>query len=292
MAARHAVERGARGLDDVALPARRAVGPVHAVVGAQVGPAVAAAEIAARGAAEARGGEERGGRLLVAGDQRAAHAAAAVVAAVIGQRRVGQHEQLQALAGARDEAHVDDERVALRVGDVGLDDPVAARRARLAERERARVGQRDRGGRRSGARAPQSGGRRRRRTGGRAAPGWRCPGSRPRSARRRRACARPCSACPSRCRSRPCRPRSTASLPARRERPRRPRRPVARARRAQEPAPPSRWSAYPFLAPGNERAHRDKPPQMAGTMVQSWATELRWALPCAVWQTDGWGGLD
>ena len=138
-----AVERGAAGLHDVAAR-RRVVGPVHAEVGAQVGPAVARAEVAARGAPEGRRGDERRRGLRVARDQRGAGAAAGVVVAAVRERRVRERVERQLLAGARRELHVDQQRVARRIGHVGLDDLVARRRVDLAVGQRARVGQRDR----------------------------------------------------------------------------------------------------------------------------------------------------
>ena len=98
-----------------------------------------------------------------------------------------------------------------RVGHVGLGDPVAARRRRvdLAVGQAARVGQLDRVVRVLASRARRTSCRRRPRTAGRARSACRGRGSRPRSARRRRACARPCSSSSSRADSRPCRPPSS-----------------------------------------------------------------------------------
>jgi uncharacterized membrane protein YgcG len=56
---------------------------------------------------------------------------ARVVAAVVAERRVDVGVDLVGAAGERLEAHVDQQRVARGVGDVGLDDPVAARLRRV-----------------------------------------------------------------------------------------------------------------------------------------------------------------
>ena len=176
---------------------RRVVGPVHAEVGAQVGPAVAGAEVAARGAREAGEATSARAAFVVACDERVAGAAAACRRRRRSDSGGSAARRAASCLPVRDvEAHVDQQRVARRVGDVGLGDPVApGARVDLAVGQRARVGQLDRVARRSRARARRTCCRRRRRTAGRAAPACRGRGSRPRSARRRRACARPCSSC-------------------------------------------------------------------------------------------------
>ena len=85
-------------LHDVAVR-RGAVVPVHPVVVAQVDPAVARVQVAHRGAAEGRCGDERAARLGVLGKQRAVGRGARVVAAVVAERRVDVGVDL--VAGAR-----------------------------------------------------------------------------------------------------------------------------------------------------------------------------------------------
>ena len=142
----------------------------------------------------------------VLGQQRAVRRGARVVAAVVAERRVDVGVDLVRAAGERLEAHVDQQRVARRVGDVGLDDPVAPglRRVDLAVGEAVLVDQLDVLGGRVGLAIGEGLAvgddelqvAQRRRARGR--------GSRPRSARRPAACARPCSASSSTCRSPAC----------------------------------------------------------------------------------------
>ena len=101
--------------------------PVHPMVVAQVDPAVARVQVARRGAAEGRLGDERAPGGGVLGQQRAVRGGARVVAAVVAERRVDVGVDLVRAPGERLEAHVDQQRVARRVGHVGLDDPVAPR---------------------------------------------------------------------------------------------------------------------------------------------------------------------
>jgi hypothetical protein len=139
-----AVERRLRRLHDVAIR-RGAVLPVHAVVVAQVDPAVAGVEVAGRGATERGLGDERAAGLGVLGEQRAVGGGPVVVVAVVAERRVDVRVYLVRTAGERLEAHVDEQRVARGVGDVGLDDPVAPglRRVDLAVGEAALVDELD-----------------------------------------------------------------------------------------------------------------------------------------------------
>ena len=118
-----AVERQAAGLDHVAVPGRRVV-PVHAVVVAQVGPAVAGAEEAARPAAKALRGEQSARGLRVPCHEAAAAGCTGVVIALVREARIVQDVDVELALGERLEAHADHDGVARRVGRVGLDDPV------------------------------------------------------------------------------------------------------------------------------------------------------------------------
>ena len=121
------VERRTAGLHDVAVGG--VVVPVHRVVGAQVLPAVAGAEVSRGGRGEAGGGDERAARLGVVGEQRAVPRPAAVIQLVrgaVGQPRVVQGVQLVRLAGQRPEVDVHHHGGPARVGDVGLRDAPAA----------------------------------------------------------------------------------------------------------------------------------------------------------------------
>ena len=137
--------RDPSGLHDVAR-ARRTPSLVKALVVLEVGPAVVAAQQPGAAPAEAWARDERGrdGLLRVRGDQRAPGRAAAVVHAGVGQRRVVDGVHPVAAAVERLEPHPDDQRVAARIGHVGLGDPVAAggRGADLLEAQAALVGTR------------------------------------------------------------------------------------------------------------------------------------------------------
>ena len=86
-------QRQLRDLGDVAL-GRGGVGPVHAEVLAQVRPAVARAQVAARHARRGGLGLQRRGELRVARDQRAPVRLADVVVPAVRQRRVEQRVEL------------------------------------------------------------------------------------------------------------------------------------------------------------------------------------------------------
>ena len=103
-------------LGDVALGRRPRVAPVHPEVVAQVGPAVAPAQVAARHARRGGLARERRGELVVARDQRAPGGLADVVVAAVRQRRVEQRVELVGAPGERLEADVD--RTAARRGSV------------------------------------------------------------------------------------------------------------------------------------------------------------------------------
>ena len=118
-----AVQVGASGLYDVAAR-RQLVAAVHAVVGGEVRPAVARAEKAARGAPEARVGKQRAGRGGVPGDEAAGARGARVVIAVVRERGVVQHVQLERTTRERAELDVHEHAAPRRVGRIGLDDPV------------------------------------------------------------------------------------------------------------------------------------------------------------------------
>ena len=121
------VHRDPRGLDDVPGRARPVVGPVHAEVVAQVGPAVARAHVPVRGAPRRRVARHRHG---VAGVPRG-QAAGTVVVAGVGERRVEQRVELVRPSGERLEPHANEHGRARRVGDVGLGQPPAARAGRV-----------------------------------------------------------------------------------------------------------------------------------------------------------------
>ena len=134
-----------RDLGDVARGGRAVVGPVHPEVVAEVGPAVALAQVAARHARRGGVGHQRRGELVVARDQRVPVRLADVVVAGVGERRVEQRVELVRPPGERLEADVDEDRRTARVGHVGLGDPPApgAGGVDLAVGEAARIGELD-----------------------------------------------------------------------------------------------------------------------------------------------------
>jgi hypothetical protein len=92
------VNRQLASLDDVAGP-RLGVAPVERAVRSEVGPAVAAAEVAVGGGGEAGFGDERAGGRSIGGDEGVTDGDRGVVVALPGQRRAVAGEGLQRPTG-------------------------------------------------------------------------------------------------------------------------------------------------------------------------------------------------
>ena len=100
---------------------------VEPVVVLQVGPAVVLAEEPVGRPPERRLRHQRGGDVAVGSDQRIANRPAGVVHPAVRERGVVQSEEPVAAAVQRPQADPDHERIAPRIGDDPLRDPVLAR---------------------------------------------------------------------------------------------------------------------------------------------------------------------
>ena len=145
LAAGFAGQRHGAGLHDVAVGCRGVV-PIHRVVAAQIGPAVARAEVAARVLGERRRGHEGAARFRVRRDQRAPHRRARVVVAVARQAGVVHHVQVQRLLRKRLEVHSHQQHRPTRIGRIRLGDTEPSVRVRvdLLVGEAARIGELER----------------------------------------------------------------------------------------------------------------------------------------------------